>query len=122
MKDKIDLLKRMTEHDGLSPAPARRESAFARRFSGGCKIFVFLLPLCLAIAVFGQKTPDREKPAKETKTTPAPSANRFRVTMTGFTVNRQTNDNIFEADGKGDEVFVLAEVAQYDSYWLYDRQ
>ena len=50
---------------------------------------------------------------------PAPEeeAGRFRVILTGFSVNRQTNDNILESDGKGDEVFIVAEVAQYDHRW-----
>ena len=42
---------------------------------------------------------------------------RFRVTMIGFTVNHQTADNILESDGKGDEVYITAEIAQYDGQW-----
>ncbi len=55
---------------------------------------------------------------KENPTAPVrqDDTGRFRVTLTGLTVNRQTDDNVLETDGKGDEVFVLAEVAQYDRY------
>jgi hypothetical protein len=38
---------------------------------------------------------------------------RFRVILTGFSVERQTDDNVLESDGKGDEVFIVAEVAEY---------
>jgi hypothetical protein len=44
------------------------------------------------------------------------------VVLTGFTVNRQTNDNILESDGKGDEVFIVAEVAQFDNSEFFYRQ
>ena len=55
---------------------------------------------------------------------PAPEEQdgRFRVILTGFSVNRQTNDHILEADGKGDEVYILAEVAQYDGVWSLHGQ
>jgi hypothetical protein len=54
----------------------------------------------------------------ENRTTPVPvnRGNRFRVILTGFTVNHQTSDHILEADGKGDEVFIAAEVARFDNY------
>ncbi|HTG93414.1 MAG TPA: hypothetical protein VL866_12565 [Pyrinomonadaceae bacterium] len=38
---------------------------------------------------------------------------RFRVVLTGFSVERQTDDNVVDSDGKGDEIFIVAEVAQY---------
>ena len=41
------------------------------------------------------------------------TSGRFRVILTGFSVERQTDDNVVESDGKGDEVFIVAEVAQY---------
>ena len=49
---------------------------------------------------------------------PPPAADEgvFRVTLTGFTVHGETHDHLFEADGKGDEVYILADVAQYDSH------
>ena len=73
--------------------------------------------------VVGQKPPDKEKaPTKPALPIPAnvtparADTGTFRVILTGYTVDRQTADNILEADGKGDEVFILAEVAQYDRY------
>ena len=73
--------------------------------------------------VFGQAPVDKEK-ALPKPAAPKPSnlsqtrteVGRFRVTLTGYTVNRQTVDNTLETDGKGDEVFILTEVAQYDRY------
>ena len=41
------------------------------------------------------------------------TSGRFRVILTGFSVERQTDDNVLESDGKGDEVFIVAEVAEY---------
>src|SRR5687768_10002666 len=35
---------------------------------------------------------------------------KFRVVLNGFTVNSETWDHILEPDGKGDEVYLLAEV------------
>ena len=43
-------------------------------------------------------------------------AGRFRVTLTGFTVNQQSSDNILESDGKGDEVYFIIDSARYDGY------
>ena len=43
-------------------------------------------------------------------------AGRFRVTLTGFTVNKQSSDNILESDGKGDEVYFVVDSARYDGY------
>lgn len=62
-----------------------------------------------------------------TSTTPAnpktETSGRFRVILTGFSVERQTDDNVLESDGKGDEVFIVAEVAQYaDSALLNGRR
>ena len=39
----------------------------------------------------------------------AQSSARFRVTLNGFTVNNQSDDDIFEGDGKGDEVYLRAD-------------
>ena len=83
--------------------------------------------------VFGQRPPVKEKGAltksgeyqkgdkddgrmKEAGGRPRPEAARFRVVLTGFTVNRQTHDHLFETDGKGDEIYALVELAQYDGY------
>jgi hypothetical protein len=71
-----------------------------------------LLLLCVAVA-FGQ---DDSKKGKNTLPPASEEAGRFRVILTGFTVNQQTNDNVLEADGKGDEVYILADVAQYDRH------
>ena len=49
-------------------------------------------------------TPPRPRPE---------TSGRFQVILTGFSVERQTDDNVLESDGKGDEVFIMAEVAQY---------
>jgi hypothetical protein len=43
----------------------------------------------------------------------AETSGRFQVVLTGFSVERQTDDNVLESDGKGDEVFIVAEIAQY---------
>lgn len=75
------------------------------------------LLLCVAAAA-GQDKTTKEKGAGPA----APGeSGRFRVTLTGFAVNRQSNDNILEADGKGDEVYLLADVAQYDNYFQYSQ-
>jgi hypothetical protein len=50
------------------------------------------------------------------------NSGQFRVTLTGFTVNRQSDDNILESDGKGDEVYIIAELAEFDSYYEYGRR
>lgn len=40
----------------------------------------------------------------------APALARFRISLTGFTVNRASWDDILQRDGKGDEVFTVHEV------------
>ncbi|MFL5402470.1 MAG: hypothetical protein ACJ8BF_06595 [Gemmatimonadales bacterium] len=42
------------------------------------------------------------------------TAGRYRVTLNGFTVNRESWDNMFETDGKRDEVYLAADVVKYD--------
>lgn len=44
----------------------------------------------------------------------APAAARFRVTLDGFTVVRETWDTILQTDGKGDEIFIVADVQVFD--------
>jgi hypothetical protein len=44
---------------------------------------------------------------------PRPSA-RFRVTLNGFFVDHETADHAFEVDGKRDEVYIVADVAEFD--------
>lgn len=52
----------------------------------------------------------------QSKMIPAkPSAGRFRVTLNGFLVVHETADHSFEVDGKRDEVYILAEVAEFDA-------
>lgn len=46
---------------------------------------------------------------------PFRASGRFRLTLNGFTVNHQTSDHILEADGRGDEVYLLADV------WTLER-
>lgn len=40
---------------------------------------------------------------------------QFRVTLTGFLVNNETVDTLFEVDGRGDEVYTATEVAELSS-------
>lgn len=44
----------------------------------------------------------------------APAAARFRVTLDGFTAVRETWDTILQTDGKGDEIFIVADVQVFD--------
>jgi hypothetical protein len=44
----------------------------------------------------------------------AQSVGSYRVTLNGFRVDRETYDTAFEADGKGDEVFVVSEAGSID--------
>jgi hypothetical protein len=84
---------------------------------------VALLMLCVT-PVFGQAEPKKQSDKTQKSGAPAESsalAGRFRVTLTGFTVTRQTNDNILESDGKGDEVYILIDLAQYDNYFQYSQ-
>jgi hypothetical protein len=77
------------------------------------------LPLLLfsaAMAVGQTASKEKDVQSKPSTVPNQTLAVRFRVTLTGFTVNNQTEDNVLEMDGKGDEVYVLTEVAQYDSY------
>jgi hypothetical protein len=46
--------------------------------------------------------------------TPPPSG-RFRVTLNGFLVVHETADHSMEVDGKRDEVFILAEAAEFNA-------
>ena len=48
--------------------------------------------------------------------TPAgPSSGRFRVTLNGFFVSHETNDHALEVDGKHDEVYIVADIAEFDA-------
>ena len=48
--------------------------------------------------------------ASKSGTAAARKAGRFRVTLNGFFVNHQTVDHALEVDGKGDEVYCVADV------------
>ena len=43
-----------------------------------------------------------------------PVGGYFDVTLLGFTVNRQTRDDLLENDGRGDEVFIRCATLSYD--------
>jgi hypothetical protein len=52
----------------------------------------------------------------KTATTAAdPLRGRYRVSLTGFTVQSQTYDHLLQIDGKGDEVFLATHVMQFDT-------
>lgn len=44
-----------------------------------------------------------------------PSSGRFRVVLNGFFVSHETNDHAMEVDGKHDEVYIVADVAEFDA-------
>src|SRR5437868_6376899 len=88
----------------------RRRVMRLRNITGGAAL---LLLLCVA-AAFGQTDPKSRKEIRQPVPPPTEAEPRFRVILTGFTVNRQTSDNILESDGRGDEVYIAAEVAQFD--------
>ena len=69
----------------------------------------------------------RRRPTRKPAAAPAPAPvvpmsntagtarrGRYRVTLTGFTVFRQTQDNALQIDGKGDEVFISTDVKILD--------
>lgn len=58
----------------------------------------------------GQKGGSNASGAGPGKATGTPKRARYRVTINGFTVHNQTWDHALEVDGKGDEVFLLADV------------
>lgn len=64
------------------------------------------------------KRPATTQPARKTATAAATdgAARRglYRVTLTGFTVFRQTQDHALQMDGKGDEVFISTDVKILD--------
>ena len=43
------------------------------------------------------------------------TSGRFRVSLNSFKVNRQTNDNAVEGDGRGDEVFAMADIWEFEA-------
>jgi hypothetical protein len=84
----------------------------------------FQLPLCLLAALvlaclggqsFHAAAQKQRPPVKRTlPATPPPptsaqsSTATFRVVLNGFTVNNESDDDIFERDGRGDEVFITS--------------
>ena len=76
-----------------------------------------LLLMC-ALSVTGQieKKVELISDPKVLKSALHREVGRFRVTLTGFTVNKQSSDNILESDGKGDEVYFIIDSARYDGY------
>lgn len=62
------------------------------------------------VATQGTSTAQTTTPTQS----PAPSApaakGRFRVVITGFTVNHETYDDMLQRDGKGDEVYVYTNI------------
>lgn len=63
----------------------------------------------------GEDVPAR-KPSAPRPATPAiavPASARYRVTLVGFRVNRETYDTFLETDGKGDEIRLAAEVQEF---------
>jgi hypothetical protein len=57
----------------------------------------------------GAQRPDPQQPPRQQPTPIQRAHARFRVTINGFIVDRQTADDILERDGRGDEVFFLAQ-------------
>lgn len=58
---------------------------------------------------------DGTRAGRKASSTPAtaaalPASARYRVTLTGFRVNRESWDTFLETDGKGDEIAISAEV------------
>ena len=47
--------------------------------------------------------------------TSPPMRGKYRVTLNGFSVQRQTLDNFFQVDGKGDEIYFATYVAEVDT-------
>lgn len=54
--------------------------------------------------------PPRAAPAAPAATAPLPASGRYRLTVSGFRVNRESWDTFLETDGKGDEIAISAEV------------
>jgi hypothetical protein len=59
--------------------------------------------------------PTGTTPGGNASTTKDPLRGRYRVVLTGFTVNQQSYDNPLQLDGKGDEVYFAAYVARFDT-------
>jgi hypothetical protein len=55
------------------------------------------------------------KPNEATIIPAPPQSARFRVTLNGFTVNHDTYDHALGYDGQGDEVYIIADVVNFNS-------
>ena len=64
-------------------------------------IFVFFVSICTGKILFSQDT-KLSKP--------------FVFTINGFTVVKQSNDDIFESDGKGDEIYFRVDIFELDEH------
>jgi hypothetical protein len=53
-------------------------------------------------------------PFEESKISLPNKSGRFRVTLNGFTVNHDTYDHALGYDGQGDEVYILADVVNFN--------
>jgi len=67
----------------------------------------FLFGSLLFIEPFSSTT---TRAGQEKKLATSPAAGTFRVILTGFSVNHESDDDIFEGDGKRDEVYLRAEI------------
>lgn len=66
----------------------------------------------------GRGVETHDGPKQRSNTAPAeriPGSVRYRVTLNGFTALRQTYDHPLQIDGKGDEVYAAAWVAEVDT-------
>jgi hypothetical protein len=77
------------------------------------KLFLLTLLLCLGllcqpISVTSSCAATGAPPATKPPEPQAPPTATFRVTLNGFKVNHESDDDILEGDGRGDEVFITA--------------
>lgn len=82
-------------------------------------IMAFVTLLVAAFLSFGGAVPSGSNVANGQKDTkakaPAGLSGFFRVVLNGFKVNHESDDDIFEGDGKRDEVYLRADV------WMLNR-
>ena len=64
---------------------------------------------CDVAVALAQPPATKEEPRKSD----AGVAATYRVTLLGFQADEQTDDDMFESDGKGDEIFTLVHVGRY---------
>lgn len=87
--------------------------------------------MCLFVLALLLAAPLRTAPARQLltpqKSQPQPeivvqAAARFRVTLNGFSVNNQSDDDILEGDGKGDEVYVRSDWWKLNKKGVVERR